>query len=108
MYLLDPLNYVSFMNLMLNYRFALTDSGGIQEETSYLDIPSLTLHPNTERPITIQLHTNRLCSLENIEDQVQAVLARPAQTARRIPLWDGRTAVRVVALVKTQTRNGDG
>jgi UDP-N-acetylglucosamine 2-epimerase (non-hydrolysing) len=101
-HLRDPLNYVSFMNLVLNCRFALTDSGGIQEETSYLGIPCLTLRPNTERPITIQLGTNRLCSLGNLNGQIQAVLARPERATCRIPLWDGRTAERVTALVKAQ------
>jgi UDP-N-acetylglucosamine 2-epimerase (non-hydrolysing) len=107
-HLRDPLNYVSFMNLVLNCRFALTDSGGIQEETSYLGIPCLTLRPNTERPITIQLGTNRLCSLENLEDQVEAVLTGAERVSCRIPLWDGHTADRVVALVKTQFGNGNG
>ena len=100
-HLLDPLNYVSFMNLVLNCRFALTDSGGIQEETSYLGIPCLTLRPNTERPITIQLGTNRLCSLENLERLVEEVLSGTERVVCRIPLWDGHTADRVVALVKT-------
>jgi UDP-N-acetylglucosamine 2-epimerase (non-hydrolysing) len=102
-HLLDPLNYVSFMNLALNCRFALTDSGGIQEETSYLGIPCLTLRPNTERPVTIRLGTNRLCSLENLERQVEEVLSGTERVVCRIPLWDGRTADRVVALLKFQS-----
>jgi len=100
--LLDPLNYVSFMNLVLNCRFALTDSGGIQEETSFLGIPCLTLRPNTERPVTITMGTNRLCSLENLEDHVQSVLAGVERKECQIPLWDGRTADRVTALIKSQ------
>ena len=68
----EPINYIRFMNLVFNCRFALTDSGGIQEETSYLGIPCLTLRPNTERPVTIDQGTNRLTTLDEIEDRVAA------------------------------------
>lgn len=58
--LTDPVSYLEFLNLMINTKFILTDSGGIQEETSYLGIPVLTLRANTERPITIDEVTNEL------------------------------------------------
>ena len=88
------------MNLVFNCRFALTDSGGIQEETSYLGIPCLTLRPNTERPITIKQGTNRLVTLDNLEDYVTEVLSGKSSKANRIDLWDGQTAGRVVDSIK--------
>jgi len=98
--LAEPINYIRFMNLVFNCRFALTDSGGIQEETTYLGIPCLTLRPNTERPITIHQGTNRLCTLYNLEDHVAEVLSRKSSPAGKIDLWDGQTAERVVESIK--------
>ncbi|MCY1559382.1 UDP-N-acetylglucosamine 2-epimerase [compost metagenome] len=72
----------------------LTDSGGIQEEASYLGIPCLTLRNSTERPITVSLGTNRLIRLEEMEDAVREAVTRPRRPAT-IPLWDGKTAQRV-------------
>jgi UDP-N-acetylglucosamine 2-epimerase (non-hydrolysing) len=94
--ILEPLNYIRFMNLVFNCRFALTDSGGIQEETSYLGIPCLTLRPNTERPITITDGTNKLCTAESLEEDVDKVLADARNQKTHIDLWDGHTADRVV------------
>jgi UDP-N-acetylglucosamine 2-epimerase (non-hydrolysing) len=62
----SPLGYTSFMNLVFNCAFVITDSGGIQEETSYIGIPCLTVRENTERPVTITHGTNRLCRLEDL------------------------------------------
>jgi UDP-N-acetylglucosamine 2-epimerase (non-hydrolysing) len=76
--LLEPLSYIRFMSLVLNCRLAITDSGGIQEETSYLRIPCLTLRENTERPITITQGTNQLCGLGDLEDKVAQVLDGPS------------------------------
>ena len=98
--ILEPLNYIRFMNLVFNCRFALTDSGGIQEETTYLGIPCLTLRPNTERPITITAGTNRLCTTESFEKDVDTILAAPAKHNTKIDLWDGHTADRVVESIK--------
>ena len=98
--ILDPLNYVRFMNLVFNCRFALTDSGGIQEETTYLSIPCITLRPNTERPITISQGTNRLCDLDNLEAAVDSVLSGRKRQSIMIDLWDGKTAGRVVNSIK--------
>jgi UDP-N-acetylglucosamine 2-epimerase (non-hydrolysing) len=98
--ILDPLNYVRFMNLVFNCRFALTDSGGIQEETTYLGIPCITLRPNTERPITITQGTNRLCAIDNLSEAVDSVLNEAARKECHIAQWDGKTAARVVQSIK--------
>jgi len=98
--LIEPLSYVPFMNLLFNCGLAVTDSGGLQEETTYLGIPCLTLRPNTERPVTILQGTNRLCQPKEIESHVDAILTN-RRPKRKIPeLWDGKTAERVVQSVK--------
>ena len=88
------------MNLVFNCCFALVDSGGIQEETTYLGIPCITLRPNTERPITITQGTNRLCELENFASTVDSVLTEEAQKKCHITHWNGKTAERVVQSIK--------
>jgi len=98
--LLEPQSYVRFMNLIFNCRLVITDSGGIQEETTYLGIPCLTMRPNTERPVTITQGTNKLCALENLEQEVDEILRSP-MPGRNIPeMWDGHTAARVVESIK--------
>jgi UDP-N-acetylglucosamine 2-epimerase (non-hydrolysing) len=93
--LLSPLGYVDFMSLVKGSAAVMTDSGGVQEETSYLGIPCLTLRESTERPITITLGTNRLVGVAQLAAEAHAALSRPpVRTA--IPLWDGQTAPRIV------------
>jgi UDP-N-acetylglucosamine 2-epimerase (non-hydrolysing) len=94
-HLTEPLGYKDFMNLVMGSRLLITDSGGVQEETTYLGIPCLTLRPNTERPITITQGTNRLCNHENISDRVDEILAGKFVKGNIPELWDGRTASRV-------------
>jgi UDP-N-acetylglucosamine 2-epimerase (non-hydrolysing) len=96
----EPLSYIEFMSLVVDCRLALTDSGGVQEETSYLGIPCLTLRENTERPVTVTLGTNRLVTIDSLGAEVERVLAGSVRSARAIPLWDGRTAQRVVASLR--------
>jgi UDP-N-acetylglucosamine 2-epimerase (non-hydrolysing) len=95
--LLDPLGYVEFMSLVCGAAALLTDSGGVQEETSYLGIPCFTLRDNTERPITLSAGTNTLLGLEPERiRQVPELLSRCARRPCRIPGWDGQAARRLV------------
>lgn len=94
--LTDPVSYVTFMSLVRQAKLVITDSGGIQEETTYLNIPCLTLRQTTERPITITQGTNRLVRPEALEARVDEILRGEWPDGVRPELWDGRTAERVV------------
>jgi UDP-N-acetylglucosamine 2-epimerase (non-hydrolysing) len=100
MKLIEPLGYIPFMNLVFGARLAITDSGGLQEETTYLGIPCLTLRENTERPVTVSQGTNRLVGVRDLAGSVTVALAAPGARARRPDLWDGHTAGRVAASLK--------
>lgn len=89
-----PLSYVEFMNLVIRCTIAITDSGGVQEETTYLGIPCATLRENTERPITLTAGSNRLVKPEGLVSAARAALAGQWPKGARPPLWDGRTAQR--------------
>jgi UDP-N-acetylglucosamine 2-epimerase (non-hydrolysing) len=101
LFLPEPLGYTAFMNLVFNARLVITDSGGIQEETTYLGIPCLTMRENTERPVTIAQGTNRLCSAGDLLARVGEILDDRPRPAPRIEFWDGRTAGRVVAAIRS-------
>jgi UDP-N-acetylglucosamine 2-epimerase (non-hydrolysing) len=102
LFLPDPLSYILFMNLVFNCRFVITDSGGIQEETSYLGIPCLTIRKNTERPVTVTQGTNQLCDLEHLKRKTDEILASPRLQRKQIELWDGKTADRIVDILRPQ------
>jgi UDP-N-acetylglucosamine 2-epimerase (non-hydrolysing) len=93
--LIDPLDYVGFVGLVRSAQLVVTDSGGIQEETTYLSIPCITVRDTTERPITVELGTNVLASPAEIDDLVARALRGDWATGRTPPLWDGRTAERI-------------
>jgi UDP-N-acetylglucosamine 2-epimerase (non-hydrolysing) len=95
--LIEPLGYLDFVSLMSSAALVVTDSGGVQEETTYLGVPCLTVRPNTERPITITEGTNRLVAnrCEDLVANAQSVLSKPKPSPRRPELWDGRAATRI-------------
>ena len=100
--LIEPMPYVRFMSLVTGAAAAITDSGGIQEETTYLGIPCLTLRENTERPVTITEGTNRLVTPENLLVELEAALSRP-RPVRCPDLWDGATAGRCLDDLRRRT-----
>jgi UDP-N-acetylglucosamine 2-epimerase (non-hydrolysing) len=95
-HLTGPMSYIRFMGLVMESGLLITDSGGIQEETTYLGIPCLTLRPNTERPITVTHGTNRLVKLETLHAETMAALRRGHTRPVPVPFWDGHTADRAV------------
>lgn len=103
--LVDPLGYLDFLRLYSGARLVLTDSGGIQEETTALGIACLTLRENTERPVTVEMGTNRIVGTdrERITRAAVAALDEPQQLSvdekRLPPLWDGRTAPRILEAI---------
>ena len=100
--LCEPLGYLEFLHLMARARVVLTDSGGIQEETTILGAPCLTLRPTTERPITADVGTNRIIGSapERIVPEIERILAGDAPRGEVPELWDGKAAGRIVAVLR--------
>ena len=100
--LLEPLGYLEFLRLMMDARVVLTDSGGIQEETTALGVPCITLRENTERPITLEVGTNVLVGTEpgKIYQAFEQVINGKAKRGERPPLWDGHAAERIVGILE--------
>ena len=101
---LDPLGYLDFLALNDQARIVFTDSGGVQEETTVLGVPCLTLRNNTERPATIECGTNHLTGVEpaQIVSTARRVLAGPRRLERRPLLWDGKAAQRIVEVLRAR------
>lgn len=97
--LVDPLGYLDFLSLYSQAKFVMTDSGGLQEETTYLGIPCLTIRENTERPVTIEVGTNQLVKDPiSLKRSAFELLETTQGPPHKLPeLWDGRTAVRICA-----------
>jgi UDP-N-acetylglucosamine 2-epimerase (non-hydrolysing) len=101
-YVLPPLAYLDFLRLMAASSAVLTDSGGVQEETTFLGIPCLTLRSNTERPVTVELGTNELVGLDEgkILSHLASIAARKWKRASKPSLWDGHAAGRIVSVLR--------
>ena len=97
----EPMPYIEFLSLQNRAAVVITDSGGIQEETTYLGVPCLTLRANTERPITVTLGTNILVGNDMIQlrSEVSNILAGNAKKGAIPPLWDGQTGYRIAQIV---------
>jgi UDP-N-acetylglucosamine 2-epimerase (non-hydrolysing) len=108
LHLTEPLGYLEFLALERDAAAVLTDSGGVQEETTYLGVPCFTLRENTERPVTIRLGTNRLLGLEpaRIAEIPGLLERRPAHPPQLPPRWDGKAAVRVADVLEQVLRVG--
>ena len=104
--LVDPVGYLDFLHIMANSQAVVTDSGGIQEETSVLGVPCITARDNTERPVTVDVGTNIIVGRdpERIFSEAQKILAGNGKKGLLPPLWDGRAAERIVAVLREQAQ----
>jgi UDP-N-acetylglucosamine 2-epimerase (non-hydrolysing) len=102
-YLTEPLGYIDFLHIMKKSKFIITDSGGVQEESSFLGIPCLTMRKNTERPITINLGTNVLVGddFDLLKTYVSRILSNQFKQKQDIPLWDGKTSDRIAEILNS-------
>jgi UDP-N-acetylglucosamine 2-epimerase (non-hydrolysing) len=103
-----PVGYHDSLHLTENAQFVLTDSGGLQEETTYLGTPCLTLRPNTERPVTIEVGTNKLTHLAQLRADVDEILEGRRSTGQIPNFWDGRTAERILDALLENSGQTDG
>ncbi len=103
LWMMPPASYLDFLDLMQHAVMVITDSGGVQEETTYLGVPCLTYRDSTERPVTVSLGTNRVvgCDPDHLLRSALEVLEHPQYNGSpRPPLWDGQTAARIVGILK--------
>ena len=99
----EPMSYIRFMSLVREAKLVITDSGGIQEETTYLGVPCLTLRDTTERPVTVNQGSDKLVKPEELGDMIAKVIDGGWSTGRKPDLWDGRTAGRIAADIRRRT-----
>jgi UDP-N-acetylglucosamine 2-epimerase (non-hydrolysing) len=106
----SPLSYRESLGLMAGARVVITDSGGVQEETTFLGVPCITLRPNTERPVTERLGTNTVVGsdLERAWAVTEEALDGRIQDPQPIPGWDGRAAERIAEVLASRYGEGDG
>jgi len=99
--LTEPVGYIDFLSLLISAKYVLTDSGGIQEETSFLGVPCLTLRYNTERPVTIFEGTSTLCGLNEklIYSSIQKIESGNYKKGKKIKFYDGKTAPRIAKII---------
>jgi UDP-N-acetylglucosamine 2-epimerase (non-hydrolysing) len=102
LHLLEPIPYIEFLSLQTRAAVVITDSGGIQEETTYLGVPCLTVRANTERPITVTLGTNILVGEDKarLDSELQNILAGKAKKGSVPPLWDGHAGDRIAQILQ--------
>jgi len=105
--LCDPIGYTDFLSLMEHAALILTDSGGIQEESTYLGVQCVTLRNNTERPVTVELGTNHLIGTDigKVDQAMQAILDGQVKKGTIPPLWDGKAASRICAQLTGLLKN---
>ena len=110
LHMTEPLGYLEFLRLLMDAQMVLTDSGGIQEETTALGVPCLTLRASTERPVTVSEGTNTIVGTDPkaIEVAIEKQLASPSESGRRPALWDGQAAVRIVDILERDLRSRIG
>ncbi|MFE5341356.1 non-hydrolyzing UDP-N-acetylglucosamine 2-epimerase [Isoptericola sp. NPDC056578] len=104
-HVVPPLGYLEFMGLVRGSRLVVTDSGGVQEETTVFGVPCLTLRPNTERPVTITHGSNQLVSRENVVRAAEKVLTEERRATARPPLWDGAAGERIADSLNRRFRS---
>lgn len=98
--LIKPLGYRDFLITLNSCDFVITDSGGVQEESTFLKVPCFTLRKNTERPITITEGTNCLVNLKNVKNKIEKLNLSNCKEKKRIHKWDGKTSIRIVKIIE--------
>ncbi len=101
----EPMSYIRFMSLVREAKLVITDSGGIQEETTYLGVPCLTLRDTTERPITVSQGSNKLVRPEELGDMIASVIDGNWSTGCKPDLWDGHTAGRIASDIRRRSKS---
>jgi UDP-N-acetylglucosamine 2-epimerase (non-hydrolysing) len=101
LHLLEPMPYIEFLSLQSRASVVITDSGGIQEETTYLKVPCLTLRANTERPVTVEIGTNTLVGNDKskLDAELAKILLGKGKRGAIPPLWDGQAGVRIARII---------